>query len=195
MISVKRLRAIIGWLGILLPWLLSILIGEIPPSISITYYTNASSCLLIVLGSTGLLLISYKGYEFIDDILNTLAGLFAIGICLFPCKTYSLKLNSLVGAFNVSMRISNIIHIVCVVFFFGILTYNTLFLFTKSKGIKTKNKKIRNKIYLICGVGMIIIFCLMPIINNTWLVETIALFLFSISWLTKANIYIWLFRD
>lgn len=195
MVSVKRVCATIGWLSILFPWLVLILIKKPLSSISDIYYTNASPCFLIALGAAGLLLFSYKGYGLIDDIFCTMAGVFAIGVCLFPCRTYLTSQDTLVGAFNIPMNISNIIHITCAILLFGILIYNSLFLFTKSKGEKTRNKKIRNVIYRICGIGMIITFCLEPFINNLWLVETIALFLFGISWLTKANIYIWLFRD
>lgn len=97
MINTTRLRCSIGWLGLLLPWIVVLLTGGFPTSISATYYTaEAITPFMIILGSAGLLLISYKGYERIDDIVNTVAGIFALLICLFPCKT---SLFELVGTF------------------------------------------------------------------------------------------------
>lgn len=88
-INTVRLRAIIGWLGMLLPWIVALLIGYIPGSISATWYTNACTVFMIVLGSASFLLISYKGYERIDDILLTCSGIAGLGICLFPCSITS----------------------------------------------------------------------------------------------------------
>jgi hypothetical protein len=62
----------------------------------------------------------------------------------------------------------------------------------------TKPKKIRNVIYRICAGGMLgsFLILLLPVFYiQTWLVETIALFFFGISWLTKANAYCWLAAD
>ena len=49
------------------------------PSISATYFI--STCItpfMIILGSAGLLLFSYKGYDKQDDIVCTIAGIFAL---------------------------------------------------------------------------------------------------------------------
>lgn len=194
-INTIRLRATIGWLGMLLPWIVVILIGYIPASISATWYTNACTVFMIILGSASFLLISYKGYERIDDILLTCSGISGLGICLFPCAiTYA---HEKVGTFLIDNQISNVIHLIFAVTFFGLLAYNSIFLFTKGTGEKTKNKKIRNVIFRICGIGMIASFLilLLPIQNVVWVVETVALFFFGISFLTKANIYPWLFCD
>jgi hypothetical protein len=62
----------------------------------------------------------------------------------------------------------------------------------------TKKKKARNIIYRICGVGMIGSFALLLLPSfpsRIWLVEAVALFFFGISFLTKADIYPWLFCD
>lgn len=195
-INTLRLRKMIGWLGMLLPWIVVLLIGYFPPSISATWYTNACTPFMIILGAASFLLISYKGYEIIDDVILTCSGIAGLGICLFPCADASLP--GKVGTFMIEGRISDAIHYVCAVVFFVLLSYNSLFLFTKSSGEKTKNKKIRNIIYIVCGIGMAASFLLLlipyfPI--QVWLVEAIALFFFGISFLTKANTYRWLFCD
>ena len=65
----------------------------------------------------------------------------------------------------------------------------------------TENKKKRNIIYRVCGIGMvvallgIVVVSIFHIWAGTWLVEAVALMLFGIAFLTKADIYPWLFCD
>ena len=194
-INTIRLRATIGWLGMLLPWIVVFLVGYIPPSISATWYTNASTVFMIVLGSAAFLLISYKGYSLIDDIILTCSGISGMGVCLFPCRvTY---VHEKVGTFMIDNYTSDTIHCVCAVVFFCLLSYNSLFLFTKGAEVVTARKKARNTIFRVCGIGMLASFLmlLLPIPCRIWVVETFALFFFGISFLTKANIYPWLFCD
>ena len=195
-INTIRLRAMIGWLGMLLPWIVVLLVQYFPPSISATWYTNACTPFMIILGSASILLICYKGYTKFDDILLTCSGIAGLCICLFPCAVSEFP--GAVGTFLIDSAISAKIHNASAIIFFGLLAYNSFFLFTKSSGDVTINKKIRNIIYRICGVGMIASFLLLrlpyfPI--KIWLVETIALFFFGVSFLTKADIYPWLFCD
>lgn len=197
-INTVRLRAMIGWLGLILPWIVVILIWKFPPSISATWYTNACTPFMIILGSASILLMCYQGYEKIDDVINTLTGVAGLGICLFPCSVDELESATKVGTFMIPMNISNIIHSVCAITFFVLLAYNSIFLFTKSKGEMTKNKKIRNIIYRVCGIGMVASFLILLLPNfyiKVWLMEAIALFFFALSFLTKADIYPWLFCD
>ena len=201
MINTRRLRCTIGWLGMLLPWMVLILSYAygygFPPSISDTYFLEPCIApFMIILGSAGLLLFSYKGYEKVDDIICSLAGLFGLGICLFPCASYR-DADRLIGTFQLEMATSYWIHIVCAFAFFGLLAFNSLFLFTKTSGEITANKKKRNIIFRVCGVGMLASFAmlLIPYDNIIWVVETIALAFFGVSWLTKANCYPWLFAD
>jgi hypothetical protein len=195
-INTIRLRATIGWLGMLLPWIVVLLIGYFPASISATWYTNACTVFMIVLGSASFLLISYKGYDLIDDILLTGSGISGLGVCLFPCAIT--QAHEKVGTFLIDNQISNILHCIFAVIFFGLLAYNSIFLFTKTNGEITKKKKARNIIFRACGIGMIVSFAILLLPNfpiKMWLTEAIALFFFGISFLTKANIYSWLFCD
>ncbi len=194
-INTIRLRAMLGWLGMLLPWIVVLLIGYIPPSISATWYTNACTVFMIILGSASFLLISYKGYELLDDILLTCSGIAGLGICIFPCAIADCPQK--IGTFLIDKQVSDVLHCIFAVIFFGLLAYNSLFLFTKSVGEISTNKKKRNIIFRVCGVGMIASFAivLIPIPCNMWITEAVALFFFGISFLTKANIYPWLFCD
>lgn len=195
-INTLRLRAMIGWLAMLLPWIVVLIIGYIPESISSTWYTDACTVFMIILGSASLLLMSYKGYDVWDDIVLTSSGIAGLCICLFPCSVPMSP--EKVGTFGIDADISNVIHLICAVIFFALLSYNSLFLFTKSSGHMTSKKKIRNVIYRVCGVGMLASFLilLLPYFYiQIWLTETIALFFFAISFLTKADIYPWLACD
>ena len=195
-INTLRLRAMIGWLGMLLPWIVVALIGYFPASISATWYTNACTVFMIILGSASVLLISYKGYALIDDVILTCSGIAGLGICLFPCAVGNVS--GKVGTFMIDMNISNTIHCISALIFFALLAYNSIFLFTKSTGEMTKKKKIRNIIYIGCGIGMIgsFLILLLPYFRiQVWLTEAIALFFFAISFLTKADVYPWLFCD
>lgn len=196
-VDTKRLRIMVGVLGLILPWLVALITWSIPQSISITYYSVcAVGTFMVVLGSAGILLISYKGYSLLDDIISTLAGIFGIGVCLFPMQ-YFPDPTLPVGAFNLPSNVSYIIHSISAILFFGLLAFMSFFLFTKSSGEMTKDKKIRNIIYRVCGIGMLASFSLFLLnlipgfyfYQMTWLVETIALFFFGTSWLVKANAF------
>lgn len=201
MINTTRLRCLIGALGMSLSvivLILSVINGfPFPGSISETYFLEPCIApFMIVLGSAAILLFSYMGYEWIDDIVCSLAGLFGLGVCLFPCYSWR-DADRIIGTFQLPADISDTIHLVCALLFFGLLAANSLFLFTKTNGDMTKKKKIRNIIFRVCGVGMIASFALLllPIPHVVWWVETIALIFFGISWLTKANCIPFLFAD
>lgn len=201
-----RLRKAIGWLGFALPWIVLILCvvfncapeGHLfPDSISATYYFAPTiTPFMIILGAAGIVLICYRGYTWVDDLINTLTGIFALCICLFPCFNSGYVV---VGTFQVPVEISGWIHNISAALFFLLLAYNCIFLFTKSSGEMTRNKKIRNIIYYICGGGMVAslvtILFLGSVYSGTWWVEAIALAFFGIAYLTKADVYPWLFCD
>ena len=100
-----------------------------------------------------------------------------------------------------SPSISGMLHNIFAIIFFCLLAYNSLFLFTKTSGNMTKNKKRRNVIFRVCGVGMILsMVCIVPINileiwGGIWVIEAFALSFFGISWLTKANCIPFLFAD
>lgn len=198
-INTVRLRLILGWLGTLLPFIVACLAGFIPGSISETYYYN--QCItpfMIILGSSSILLMCYKGYETIDDIILTCAGIFGLGICLFPTWPPINGIGEYVGTFQLHRMVSTTIHNVSAIAFFALLSYNSIFLFTKGGSNPTKNKKIRNIIYIVSGICMLASFLLMLLPDfriKIWVVETIALFFFGLSFLTKADVYPWLFCD
>lgn len=194
MVNVKRLRCFIGHLAFWLPWIVALILRRIPSSISATYYTHAGAVFMIILGAASILLMYYDGYDRTDDIINTIAGIFGLLICLFPCEHEAER----VGTFQIPVEVSAVIHNISAVVFFAILAYVSLFQFTKSNGNMTEKKKKRNVIYRVCGVGMIASFAILLFPSfyiQVWLTEMLALSFFGVSWLTKANAYKWLFAD
>ena len=200
-INTVRLRVTLGILAILLPWIVAILNGGFPQSISATYYVP--QCITPFMGiliASSIILMCYKGYDLQDDIILSLSGLMGLCICLFPTDIKTLPDSTLVGTFQLPMNISSIIHDVSAIIFFLLLSYNSFFLFTKGDGNPTKKKKARNIIYRICAVGMLASFLLLLIPKHilyikVWLLETIALFFFGLSFLTKADVFPFLFCD
>lgn len=197
MINTKRLRCAIGFLAIALPWLVVLLLWRFPSSISSTYYTyEAGAVFMIILGASSVLLMYYDGYDKTDDILNTITGIFGLMICLFPCYIEGMQY---VGTFRTPVEVSATIHNASALAFFALLSYISMFQFTKHGDQEmTKEKRARNVIYRICAVGMIASFSVLLLPSfyiQVWLVETLALFFFGVSWLTKANAFRILFKD
>ena len=196
-VNTKRMRIMIGALGMLLPWLVALITLSWPQSISITYYSLfAVGTFMVVLGSAGILLINYKGYDRVDDISATIAGIFGLLICLFP-MTYIPNPSLKTGILHLTSTTSNIIHCISAMGFFTTLAFMSFFLFTKTDGNMTKQKKIKNIIYKVCGIGMLGSFSLFLLelipgfkcYNLTWIIEAIALFFFGLSWIVKSDAF------
>lgn len=191
-INTKRMRIMIGILGMLLPWLVALITLSWPQSVSITYYSILSvGAFMVVLGSAGILLINYKGYDKLDDIISTIAGICGIMVCLCPMNVPGDE-EAITGAFRLPSHISNIFHCVAAAGFFALLAFMSFFLFTKTgKSKVTKQKQIKNIIYRVCGIGMLVSFLMLFIQtpHMTWIVEAVALFFFGLSWLVKADAF------
>ena len=197
----RRIRNLAGFLGMILPWIS--LIGAIivsnttgvpaefwpTLSISATYYICPA--LTGVLTAASVVLMCYDGYNLRDNIVTTISGVFGIMIVLFPCAcTVS---GEMVGFFQLPVAISNTIHCASACAFFILLSINSLFLFTLGEKEPTKQKKIRNIIYRVCGIGMLcaLILMVLPVsfFAKTFVVEAIALTFFGISWLVKGQVF------
>lgn len=206
LISFNALRKAVGWLGILLPAGLlaeNFLFGHchsIQDSISHYYYTIAGDLFVGVLSAVALFLISYRGYPHDKDyIFTTLAGLFALGIAFFPTNDNS---NGSCAIFHLpDSETRRIIHYSCATLFFLLLAIISFHFFTKSKGIKTERKILRNKIYKTCGILIIVFIALIALFgifekhltsiskyNPIFWLEWCALLAFGISWLIKGEL-------
>jgi hypothetical protein len=198
--SYLTLRKAIGFLGCALPFAVSlgalfIFRTGIQSSISNYYYTGTRDVLVGALWAIGFFLLSYKGYERIDNIAGKLGCVFALGTALFPTAPELAPSNT--------ATVIGYIHQGFAGLFFFTLIYYSLFLFTKTKpqGQPTRRKLQRNIVYRVCGIVMAICILLMTIYTFLpksatsclegfrpifWL-ETLAILAFGISWLTKGE--------
>lgn len=210
-IWLKRIRVFAGVLGMTLPWIAMLgafIVSKAQPqiipsdfwtelSISETYYVTPA--LAGVLTTAAVVLMSYKGYSLLDHVITSISGVFGIMIVLFPCNCPMVKDETLVGFFQLTAAVSNKIHCTAAVIFFLLLAFNSLFLFTKDGNDKnqelTKQKKIKNIIFRVCGVGMLCGLIMVPlplegiIPAKVFIAEAIALTFFGISWLVKGEVF------
>lgn len=191
LVSYLTLRRVIGILGILLPVLLGfgcvLLDGcdGILDSISAYYGSGVRDILVGILFTVGWFLFSYKGYERADDRAGDLGCIFALGVALFPVTSQSWLIRT--------------VHYVSASALFLVLTYFSICLFTKTGDTPTPKKKARNKVYVTCGVIMLICIVLIPLHKIFWAgsalaafrpvfwLESLALWAFGISWMTKGE--------
>ena len=192
--SYWTLRKAVGWIGLLLPFVLMLggfLIFKeklVESSISYYYHTGMRDVFVGALCAVALFLFFYSGFNKWDDWAGNLGGLFALGVAWFPTTKSGPE------------DWAGIVHLVCAILFFLTLASFSLFLFTKTeKGKRPRGrKKKRNLIYIICGI--IMLACLIVILVYKILMkdstyetsfvywgETIALVAFGISWLTKGE--------
>lgn len=192
-ISYYALRILIGAAGILLPLLL--IIGNMVANNTMRiefsvsdYYDNgtAGDILVGVLFVLGFFLMSYKGYDRTDSRAANLGCIFALGVALFPTTSHN--------------HVVHIMHFVFAVLLFSVFIFFSIYLFRKTGpgSIRTKQKDSRNKVYLACGIIMIL--CIAGIAVSMiflesasqtyhlvfWF-ESLALMSFGFSWVTKAE--------
>ena len=194
-----RIRNLCGLMGVILPWLalFSAGIAEHPSnewwwSLSATYYL--SPALTAVLMPACLVLISYIGYDNLDNFITSLAGTFGLGIILFPCKVSWIPDGTPVGFFQLPIEASHIVHTVCSALFFFTIAMNSLFQFTRTSGNMTDQKIIRNKIYRVCGYGMLVLeaaFLVLRLVKApgycVMFIEILLLHFFGLAWLVKGG--------
>jgi len=193
-ISYMTLRKILGLLGIaLVPVLIlgSFILDHttyVQVSASAYYYTSMRNALVGIVCGMSLFLLSYHGNEWKDSLSSKIAGFFVLGIAFFPTSES-----------NDKSDIFSTLHYITSGIFFVTLSYMSIFLFTKSKGHKTNEKKKRNRVYRICGIVMLVCVAGIPVdgfkaihdkiifLKPTLILEGLALTAFGISWLTKGE--------
>lgn len=190
--SYRALRKTVGWIGILLPFVLMsgaalIFDGDCPLiTISQYYYSGMHDVLVGSICAISLFMFFYRGYDKWDDLLGNLTGLAALCVALFPTSE------------DGSPSLSNSIHFFSAIVFFICLTIFSLVLFTRGGSKPTSAKKKRNRIYRLCSYTMIACLITIPVYfriagsnsqKSTFVfwAETLALAAFGISWLTKGG--------
>lgn len=211
-IEYLNVRRALGWLGFFLPAVL-IIYGLLPdtvfaPSISEFYYTHMGGVFVGTMCAIGVFLVSYKGYAKTDDetlsdnVLTSGAGIFAIGVALFPVVVDS---PDMVALPDVNLGIEghpNLLHFGSAMGFFVLLALMSIFQFTKSDR-DSDGKMVwtgDNLIFVGCGGVMILaLLALVPYVLSDritetlapykymFILETIGVLAFAISWLVKGK--------
>jgi hypothetical protein len=205
-ISYLNLRIGLGFVGIFLPIML--VLGtwgladctQVQPSISHYYYTIMGDYFVGSLCAVAMFLFFYKGVDKQDGIIANFAGLFALLVAFFPTDPSADSVCEYISTNKVTSV--NAVHYSAAGLLFASFAYFCIFLFTKTDSTKpmTKHKKVRNQIYKICGYIIIVCIGLIAVYNfvgnlettfakykPTLVLESIALFAFGISWITKGE--------
>jgi hypothetical protein len=205
-ISYLKLRIGLGFVGFLLPIVLiagSLLFDnctQIQPSISHYYYTVMGNYFVGSLCAVALFLFFYKGYDRKDTLAANISAVCALVVAFFPTSPDV----SSVCTFVTNNRINsvNYIHYTAAGLLFSSFAFFCLVLFRRTDATKEMscNKVKRNKIFKICGIIIIVCIALIATYNfidsleitigkykPTLVLESIALFAFGISWITKGE--------
>ncbi len=191
--SYLALRRTVGWIGILLPFVLMggshFLFGEevfLFKNMSMYYYSGMRDVFVGALCAIGLFLFFYHGYDQWDNLAGNVAGFCAFLIAWFPTTK--------AGPQDWTGKT----HFVAAGVFFTVLALFSIFLFTRGESDPTHRKVQRNRIYIICGIILLVaamgilyyfLFLLKRYPNSPFVfwAETVALVAFGISWLTKGG--------
>lgn len=208
LISYMLLRQIVGLLGIGLP--IFLVVGSyyygncdiIQNSISDYYHTQMRDIFVGTLCAVAMFMFTYKGYDIRDTIAGNLACVFAVGVAFFPTGVDALS-DCAEQCITYDPWIE-VLHFTFATVFFVVLIYFSLFLFTEGNQPEDEEhlqKRKRNIVFKTCAYIMIACVVLIafyffylqdkcPDLKQFKLVfwlESIALWAFGISWLTKGQ--------
>jgi len=218
-ISYYTMRRAIGVLGITLPLILlagSYLLGgcdEVQRSISTYYHTNMRNIFVGFNCAVALFLFAYRGHDWMDNLAGYLGCIFVLGVAFLPCAVSASDQHCLIVTAVRNPLIGKLHNLNALLYFLVLIVYS-LFLFPKTHvdmitGVKMfmgRQKKRRNVIYYICGsimaASLLLIIAWMWFLeslypglkdlNPVFWLESIVLFSFGISWMTKGQFF---FRD
>ena len=193
--SYLYLRRAIGLIGLGLPLVLIIgqllIDGRLLHSISGYYYSSLRDIYVGAMCAVGVFLLSYRGYEPLDDFVSNVAAVAAVGVALFPTRP--------AGGGSAVDEVFGVLHLVAAGVFFLALAYFCLVLFRRSDGDPSERKRKRNGVYLGAGVVILVSLGLMVVVGVffgdqlgdlrpvLWL-ETAATTAFGVAWLTKGEL-------
>jgi len=162
LISYMTLRKAVGFIGILLPFVLAfvnmVLVSAtvLQGSVSGYYYTGVRDVLVGSLCAIGVFLFTYSGHDDLDKWITNAAGVFAIGVAFFPTAPENP---------SASARATGYVHVTFAALLFVTLAVIALWLFRKTEqGVERKQeKKRRDLVYLVCGSIIVLCVALVPI--------------------------------
>jgi hypothetical protein len=204
----RRIRKVIGILGVLLPMVLVLLSvfwptchgdENLKQSISAYYYSPFRDIFCGALYAIGLFMVCYKGHGKIvwwknDNFLTNFAGVMAFGVAFFPHKEPDICSQCL----TMLQNDISIFHLVCAVLLFVSFSLLSMFSFAYREDPKENGSRkpyIEYRIYKICGV-LVLVFTSGAILSyffweHLYLIlifEALALFAFGFSWLVKGRV-------
>lgn len=207
--SYKRIRKLIGILGLLLPFLIVIFYWGFLPSISLFYYTRSAVFFIAILAAFGLLLISYKGYGpkenekgLSDNLVSHVGGFAILIVVLVPTACLDTAFNvcnvCISGKyclFGHDIKGINYLHLISAGIFFFFMGYMSVINFTRG------SDKKYHFMYKLCGYTIwssLLILVIEFIIRefhrkgyitvyDVFILETVMVVAFAISWLLKGR--------
>ncbi len=189
-VSYLTLRRTVGVLGVALPVLVALWgfdlchCVRLQPSISDYYALRTRDLFVGTLFTIAWFLFAYRGYDRRDDVAGDLACLFALGVALSP---------------NSGTPVERTVHFGSALCLFLVLAYFALFLFTKTGGAPTPQKRIRNRVYRACGATMLVCIAAIGVyfaflqdtavsgLDPVFWLESLALWAFGVSWFVKGE--------
>ena len=215
------LRKAVGWVGTLLPVILLIAnpialsienssCGWLPGSVSAYYYSPVRNIFVGALCALGLFLIAYVGYDLGDRLVTDAAGVFAVGVAFFPTTaTVESPLSvtcQTVAQLSTRDQVVGDIHAVSAALFFAFLAWMAIRFTNTDQPQPSPQKLLRNHIYKICAI--VIIVCLAALVITNFLptsftsvfpwrllYEALAIFAFGVSWFVKGQTLIRALKD
>jgi hypothetical protein len=203
-ISYLTLRQMIGWIGFFMP--IVVRCGAYffenvsqAETISAYYYTGMRDVFVSTLVLIGVLLSCYRTPRWHDNSVAIVAGIAAIGIGLFPMDPiFSPEILSEHQGMTKSMCYINRgilgYHLFFVSIFFSVSFYLVFFRFTAfTPENPTRQKRMRNRAYKICGLAMLIAFAIIGFktqiqkVSDIFWPETLAVVSFAVAWLIKGQ--------
>jgi len=189
------LRRGVGVIGIGLPVVLvlgnAVLFGgALASSLSGYYFTGMRDVHVGGMCAVGVFLVTYR-YARLDTVVGIVAGVSAIGLALLPTAPPDP---------STTERLVGIAHLVFATVFFLALAFFCLFLFTRTNPAvpPTPRKLVRNRVYRVCGVLMLVCLALIVVTQlllggalaglrpALWL-ESVAAIAFGVAWLVKGE--------
>jgi hypothetical protein len=176
-----------------LPFIMSI-------SESATTGSRTGMLLPFALGCMFTYCIAYTGYTKAERIIVKLMAVGFLAVAMQICDSHYVDYDR-VGLLGLSPAVSGIVHSIGALLGFGLMWVWIMFFFTKSgsDGIRTRHKRIRNKIYYTVGLVMLfgIFIFVLGALNffeeskpYVWLAEEILLIPAGFALLVKSGVFV-----
>jgi hypothetical protein len=214
------LRKTVGWVGTSLPVILLVAnpialsiensgCNAVLGSLSGYYYSPVRNIFVGAQCAIGLFLIAYVGYDLGDRLVTDAAGVFAVGVALFPTKPTIASPPSIacqtVAQLSTREQVVGDIHVVFAGLTFVFMAWMAI-RFTNTDKPPCPRKLLRNQIYRICAI--VIAACVVAIVITTflpasvkggfqWILlwESVGIFAFGVSWFVKGQTLIPAIKD